>query len=250
MSYNKLGDLSLELDDAESARDFYQKMNEILERLAAADPNSAQARRDLVLSHYRIAQAAARTLEYDTAVEHYTTAIALLDEMIANGQNLTQSLQERQIVMNEFLPIKYEAILIERVLTDWHTFIADPDHEPLLMQRITHLYRVGRFDEIPQTAEMLRSLNAENPDNLYNAACGYALCANAIQLTEGEELTAEQQSQQQKFIDLALACLRESIAAGYSNFDHMRQDPDLAVLHDLPEFEESIPTGEPMPMAE
>jgi hypothetical protein len=31
-------------------------------------------------------------------------------------------------------------------------------------------------------------------------------------------------------IDLSLACLKEAIAAGFNNFDHMKQDTDLASL--------------------
>jgi hypothetical protein len=85
---------------------------------------------------------------------------------------------------------------------------------------------------------MLRSLDAENPENHYKAACGYALCANAIPGDEGAEVATEEQAQRQEYIDLALACLRESIAAGWSDFEYMRQDPDLAGLRELPEFEE------------
>ncbi len=63
-------------------------------------------------------------------------------------------------------------------------------------------------------------------------------------------MTVEQQTQRQDFIDLAIACLRESIAAGWTDFDHMQQDPDLAVLRDLREFEELMHTPPPPPLAE
>ena len=38
----------------------------------------------------------------------------------------------------------------------------------------------------------------------------------------------------------ALTTLRQSIAAGYSDFKHMATDPDLAPLRDLPEFKALI----------
>lgn len=138
----------------------------------------------------------------------------------------------------------------EAVLAEWETFIRRPGARSQLSSRIQGLARVGHFDEIPQSAEMLRSLDAENPDNLYSAACGYALCANAIAAAEGESLTADEQTQRQEYIDLALACLRESIAAGWNDFDHMQQDPDLAVLRDLREFEELIYIPPPPPLVE
>ncbi len=97
---------------------------------------------------------------------------------------------------------------------------------------------------------MLRSLDAENSNNLYNAACGNALYAGAIKPAEGESLTGEQHTQRQEYINLALACLRESIDAGWSDFDHMQHDPDLAVLRDLREFEELMYIPPPPPLAQ
>lgn len=49
--------------------------------------------------------------------------------------------------------------------------------------------------------------------------------------------------------DAALTCLRESIAEGFSDFDHMQQDPDLAVLRDLQAFEDLMHIPPP-PLAE
>jgi hypothetical protein len=48
-------------------------------------------------------------------------------------------------------------------------------------------------------------------------------------------------------IDLALACLNEAIAAEYRDFDHIRQDTDLAPLHGLPEFEKLFPKASGKP---
>ncbi len=94
---------------------------------------------------------------------------------------------------------------------------------------------------------MSQALDVENPDNLYNSACGYAMCANAIQPADGEALSADQQAQRREYIDLALACLHELIAAGWSDFEHMQEDPDLAVLRELSEFEELMYTAPPLP---
>jgi hypothetical protein len=77
---------------------------------------------------------------------------------------------------------------------------------------------------------------------LYNAAYGYGLCAGGVQPAEGTDtLTDAQQTQRRDFIDLALTCLKEAIAAGYDDFELMRQDTDLSALHDLPEFKALLP---------
>ena len=57
---------------------------------------------------------------------------------------------------------------------------------------------------------------------LYNAACTYGLL----------KMKAE-----------ALDALRRSVEAGYANADWFKQDPDLRILHDEPEFQKIIRAG-------
>ena len=53
--------------------------------------------------------------------------------------------------------------------------------------------------------------------------------------------TPAEKAERQKFVDLALTCLKEAIAAGFHDFDHIRRDIDLAPLRGLPEFEKLLP---------
>ena len=50
ISYNRLGDVTLQLDDAAAARKYYEQGREISQRLADADPKDVQAARDLMIS--------------------------------------------------------------------------------------------------------------------------------------------------------------------------------------------------------
>ncbi len=70
-----------------------------------------------------------------------------------------------------------------------------------------------------------------------------ALCAGLVVKDKSPPSEAEL-AEQKPYIELALACLKEAIAAGNDNFDHMRQDPDLTPLHGLPDFEAMFPNGE------
>jgi hypothetical protein len=167
--------------------------------------------------------------------------------MIANGQNVAHVEQVRESVESDRLTVKHVHNEVLAALEEWETFISHPDAESRLALRVQVLARAGRFDEIPQTAEMLRTLDAESA---YNAARGYALCAGALQPADGQELTPEQQTQRRDHIDLAFTCLREAIAAGWIDFETWRRDPDLAVLHDLPEFEQLLDTPPPPPLSE
>jgi hypothetical protein len=91
----------------------------------------------------------------------------------------------------------------------------------------------------------LRELGTATANQLYNAACVYSLCAAAIKPDkDADALTADQSAARQQHIADALATLREAIAAGWKDFTHMQQDPDLAPLCDLPEFKALLPTSE------
>jgi Flp pilus assembly protein TadD len=65
---------------------------------------------------------------------------------------------------------------------------------------------VGRADDAVRHAEMAVALRTNDSSVLYNAACTYGVLGRKAE---------------------ALALLRRSFEAGYSNWDWPRQDPDL-----------------------
>ena len=81
------------------------------------------------------------------------------------------------------------------------------------------------------------ALGPTKADDLYNLACGHGVLVAALRKTQPEPNEDEQRREAQH-VAAALATLRQSIAAGYSNFKHLASDPDLAPLRDLPEFQE------------
>ncbi len=52
--------------------------------------------------------------------------------------------------------------------------------------------------------------------------------------------TDEQTAERQEDVELALGCLKDAIAAGASNIDQMRRNPDLAPLRELSEFQAAL----------
>ena len=117
----------------------------------------------------------------------------------------------------------------------------DPKRLPSLLSfRATELAKQGRSEGVAQAAAKLRALEPRTNTNLYNAACAYGLSA-ALAVKGEPTPSPTEKAEQQKFVDLALMCLKEAIAAGYHKFDHMKQDTDLAALRGLPEFESLFP---------
>jgi serine/threonine protein kinase/Flp pilus assembly protein TadD len=77
----------------------------------------------------------------------------------------------------------------------------------------------GRPDQAIAQVERAIRLRPGDGNTLYNATCVYGVLGRA---------------------DEALKMLRRAIEAGYGNFDWVRRDPDLALLHDNPEFEKLV----------
>lgn len=75
--------------------------------------------------------------------------------------------------------------------------------------------RVGRITDGLKMDRKLVRLDPENPTAHYNLACSLALCRKRPD---------------------ALRSLRKALALGYDDLDWMRQDPDLEILKDDPEF--------------
>ncbi|PYV16627.1 MAG: protein kinase, partial [Acidobacteria bacterium] len=78
---------------------------------------------------------------------------------------------------------------------------------------------IGKTDDSARQLQTAVALRPNDSNVLYNAACTYGLMAKKAE---------------------ALDMLRKTLEAGYSNLDWMARDPDLACLHDDPDFERLI----------
>ena len=81
----------------------------------------------------------------------------------------------------------------------------------------------GRFDDAKREADMAMVLRPDDTMILYNIACVFCRMNNAKD---------------------AMIALKKARDAGYSNAPWARQDPDLALLRDDPEFQQLFPPPE------
>ncbi len=84
------------------------------------------------------------------------------------------------------------------------------------------LVRQGELLPGLQLADETLLLDPDEESTLYNTACVYG------RAVEAREISAEQRMM---YLDETLRLLQSSITAGFSDPDHLRQDPDLACLH-------------------
>jgi serine/threonine protein kinase/formylglycine-generating enzyme required for sulfatase activity len=108
--------------------------------------------------------------------------------------------------------------------------------EQAFLEAVVSAY-LGESDKGLKRLEEALAAQAQDADFLYNAACAYALVAEA---TMGKDQPrAEQQARR------ALALLEQAVAAGYHNVQGMQLDNDLEVLHGRPGFRTLLSGGHP-----
>ncbi|MBI5757888.1 MAG: tetratricopeptide repeat protein [Planctomycetales bacterium] len=238
LSFNKLGDVFLTLGRTADALSQFQELLKRRRATAEADPNDAQKQHDLMYSHYKLGEVYVQTGQFDQAREWYVQGVAVLDGMIAKGQSTKLSQQGK-----EFLEQRRQFCTVAKLATgDWDALLkADAKVLPqLLILRATEMLKRGELVHAVQAGDRLRELTPKDKNNLYNAACVYARCAEFVTKDKPDPTDAEQAGRQ-KFLNLAIDCLKESLAAGWDDFDHLRKDEDLTPLRSLPEFQMLFP---------
>src|SRR5262249_6077687 len=86
-----------------------------------------------------------------------------------------------------------------------------------------------------QTAERWEQRQETDADSLYDASCARALAAAALRALDSSPEGAKQADTE---ADLAMAVLKRAVSAGWWDYRHMANDPDLKALRDREDFKE------------
>src|SRR5262249_27777269 len=84
-------------------------------------------------------------------------------------------------------------------------------------------------DKLLIVAELLAK-EAKNPDALYDAACAVSLCVPL----------ADKADEKEKHAARAVALLKQAIAAGYKDLDHIQKDTDFDPLRQRDDFRQLL----------
>jgi hypothetical protein len=98
------------------------------------------------------------------------------------------------------------------------------------------LVHLGAHDEAAATADRAAQSDVEPAADLYNAACIFSLCVPVAD--KDSKLTeVERQKLAHDYADRAMALLREAVAKGYRDAQHLAKDDDLAPLSKRPDYQ-------------
>ena len=238
ISFIRLGEVFVNLGRTEDGKNCYEDGLIISRQLAAADPKDAQKQRDLMVGFHRLGGVRREVGDYEAAIQEFERGVTVLEKLI-EAKLLVESSGEEKAILQRAIKFCRDAIV---ATGEWEVLLKSDSKQlpPLLSLRATELAKRGRLKDVEQTAAKLREFKPTSDTTLYDAGCAYGLCA-ALAVKGKTRPTEDDLKLKKKFADLALACLKEAIAAGYKNFAHMKQDSDLAALRDLPEFQASFP---------
>jgi eukaryotic-like serine/threonine-protein kinase len=100
------------------------------------------------------------------------------------------------------------------------------------ISRVRHLLREQKLPDAVVSAKLMKGLAGHEPDQLYIAARAYALCAGAAKApsppTRGE------------LADEAMALLKQAVAKGYEDIDHLKGDEDLKALRERDDYKKLL----------
>jgi serine/threonine protein kinase/tetratricopeptide (TPR) repeat protein len=125
---------------------------------------------------------------------------------------------------------------------------AGKDVRPDLLPRVIEL-RLRHFEKTKdaagcrQTVAMWEKLNRTDLDSLYKAGCLRAVTAAVLHATNKSASAAHQADAE---ADRAMAWLTQSVAAGYKDAAHMKQDNDLDSLRAREDFKKLVAELEPL----
>ncbi|MBC8874800.1 MAG: protein kinase [Planctomycetes bacterium] len=262
-----LGDAQSASHDREQAHGSFAECLEIRKNLTAAHPDDRRFKRALFVAYDRLGITA-------RAVEDFSLAVGFFEDGVEHARQMVQAAPEDDQAKADLTSIAFKAAeshqqrrefvaaigLFQEGL-DTHRRMEEQnglDNWPQLRGydrefegRIANciyghasaLANQGRHVDAAKAAEELAELDPKNGSYLYNAACGLALCANAV-CSDSADARDREGTLADRYAARAVQLLEQSRDAGYhgtpENADWAKEDPDLDSLRKRPEFQAFI----------
>jgi len=241
-----LGDVSFHLGDATTARSWYDRALRFGESAVRSDPNSVAkkgvlagalaALGDLELQLGNPAKAKER---YAKAHELYEKIAALDADASGPRRNLSLShyrlgTAHRRLGEPDADEHYRKCLQLRQVLEN-----EDPENAHKQIDLTVILARCGQHALAAERAENLRKRSPQDPGMLFQSACTYALCAEAVARSHDGQGAS---GLKQRYVALALETLGRSIDCGYRDVVALRTDPDLDPIRAEPLFQDMLKT--------
>jgi hypothetical protein len=197
---------------------------ELFRRLADADKASALAQSDLLRSYTKLGRVSEQSYDFKEAAAWYGQALDI------PKRSAKPEFFQKDLAFAEYRLGVCRAA--EQAVANPATALQLPDNlrGGVLATAISALARKDKQPAKIAAAADLLAANARGATDLYNAACGYALC---VPLTDEPEM-------KEAYATGAVQLLRRTIAQGYKNAIQLKKDADLDALRPRADFKKLL----------
>lgn len=235
------------LEEAETA---HQTALAVKKQLAADFPAVPEYRTNLALSHLNLGVLLAALHRPQEAEQEYQDALALLrrlaqnfPDVSAHQENLAKTMVNMAILAADAKGFGRARELLEQAETHlWTALQANPENPRYRQLFRTHrqiltttLAALGDHAGALRTAEELAQFGGNSAADTYDIACALVLC---VPIAEQDQRLSESERRDQArtYADRAMALLRQAVAQGYRDAEHLKGDTDLAALRGRDDF--------------
>jgi serine/threonine protein kinase/predicted negative regulator of RcsB-dependent stress response len=224
IAYAHRGDVYLDMGNLPAALADYTEALKLRQGLADADKTDARAQRDLCGSYGKLGTVAQQSHDFKAALGWYDRALD-----VARQFPRPEFFRREVASLNERVRFCRAA---EQAVTDPATALQQPANmrRPILVAAISTLATKEKQPEQAVAAADLLVGIAGAPDDLYNAACGYALCVPLADKAQTKE----------QYASRAVELLRQAVAKGFRDVEQIKSDPDLAAVRQREDYKKLL----------
>jgi hypothetical protein len=235
-SMNNLASYHMGVGEAAKALAILQDTLTLRARRLKADPDNSLEQSFLAWTHGQMGQAEEARLNYAAAVQAHGRSVEMFEKLDQTGVLKDPFFRGLLNLYRQRLALCQKA---EQTVKDLDFALQQPAAElpQLLDIRVRFLLKEQKLPAAVESAAKMKERAGDKANQLYDAACAYALCAGAAKQAKSPVTGAPGP---EKLAEEAMALLKQAVAKGYKNAAHMKQDKDLDSLRDREDFKKLL----------
>jgi serine/threonine protein kinase len=205
---------------------------------AKAEPGNTKEQSFLAWTHGQMGQAEQFRRDYAAAVQAYARSVEMFEKLDGAQALKDHFFRGKLKLYRERLALCQKA---EQAVKDLDFALRQPAPEvpELLDMRVRFLLKKQNLPAAVETAAKIKDRAGYKAEQLYDAACAYALCAGAAK-NPSPPTPLFQGAIGDKLAEDAMALLKQAVAKGYKDAAHMKVDKDLYALHPREDFKKLL----------
>jgi len=233
MSMNNLAGAYITRGQSTKALELLQQTLVVRARRSQAEPGNSVKQCFVAWTHGQLGEAEQARQDYAAARKAYVRSTQIFETLDKAGKLTNPFFRGTFSWYCQRLALSRK---VEQAVRDLDFALKQPAAEVpgLLDIRVRFLLKEQKPAAAVESAAKRKQLAGDKPDQLYNAACLYAICAGADRSGPDTARLAKECA------DEALTLLQHAVAKGYKNAGHMKQDQDLAALRQRPDFQKLL----------